>query len=300
MKKLTSQEIKEFVSRPFLDEKIILNKDPSWPKISIVTPSYNQAKFLERTILSVLNQNYPNLEYIVIDGGSTDGSEEIIKKYEKYLAYWISEPDRGQSHALNKGFQIASGDILGWLNADDLYMPGVFYMIYNYFNGNKKINIVFGDYFTIDSEDKIISKEYAFDFNVQHFIYEGFYLNAQSMFWLKEVHDRFGSFNENLNRTMDYDMILRFGLNEGNQSFLRIPVLIGCFRRHDQQKTKGLDKLVLYEHRLIANENNCGLKFTAIGKVLRLLFRFRRAYWYLKRGGPDYLLTKALYKVFSQ
>jgi len=94
-----------------------------WPKISIVTPNYNYGQFLEETIRSVLLQGYPNLEYIIIDGGSTDNSIEIIKKYEKWLAYWISEPDRGQSHAINKGLKMASGEWFNWINSDDLLMP---------------------------------------------------------------------------------------------------------------------------------------------------------------------------------
>ena len=97
--------------------------DANYPRISIVTPSYNQGQFIEQTIRSVLLQNYPNLEYIIIDGGSTDNTVETIEKYEQYITYWVSEPDRGQSHAINKGFARCTGEIMAWLNSDDLYLP---------------------------------------------------------------------------------------------------------------------------------------------------------------------------------
>ena len=143
MKNYTSNEIKEFVSKPLFDENILLNKDSNYPKIAIVTPSYNQAQFLERTILSVLNQNYPNLEYIIIDGGSTDGSVEIIKKYERYLSYWVSEKENVQADAINKGFQKSTGQILAWLNSDDLYLPNTLVKIMNIFLRNKEITFLY-------------------------------------------------------------------------------------------------------------------------------------------------------------
>ena len=113
----------------FLEEILSIkdfNEEKIWPKISIVMPSFNHSQYIERSILSVLNQGYPNLELIIIDGGSIDGTVEIIKKYSKYIDYWISEKDKGQSDALNKGFQKASGQIYGWLNSDDVYLPKTF------------------------------------------------------------------------------------------------------------------------------------------------------------------------------
>src|ERR1051325_5733493 len=113
---------------PWTEETPVLAKrmadGRTWPRISVITPSYNQAQFLEQTIRSVLLQGYPNLEYIIIDGHSSDGSAEIIKRYEQHLAFWVSEPDRGQSHAINKGLTMATGQIMCWLNSDDYYLPG--------------------------------------------------------------------------------------------------------------------------------------------------------------------------------
>lgn len=147
MNKFNSKEIKEFLSGLTLDEVVILNKGSSWPRISIVTPSYNQAEFLERTIFSVLNQNYPKLEYIIIDGGSTDGSVEIIKKYDKYLTFWVSEKDNGQADAIRKGFARATGEILAWINSDDTYLPGTFLKVAKAFIKNPKVDLIFGNIF---------------------------------------------------------------------------------------------------------------------------------------------------------
>jgi glycosyltransferase involved in cell wall biosynthesis len=125
-----------------------------YPKLSIITPSYNQAAFLEQTIRSVLDQHYPNLEYFVVDGVSTDGSQEIIKKYEKELAWWVSEPDHGQAEAINKGFGRATGEYIAWINSDDLYLPGSFMKATTVFLKNPDMGMVFGDVLAIDSQGR--------------------------------------------------------------------------------------------------------------------------------------------------
>ncbi len=254
-------------------------------KISIVMPSYNQVHFIERSILSVLNQGHPNLEFIIIDGGSTDGTINLIKKYESHLAYWVSEPDQGQSDALNKGFARATGDIYGWLNSDDLYLPDAFHSAITVLQKHKDKGLVFGDWLSIDKEDKTIDLNYAFDFNLKHFTYEGFHLNAQSMFWRSHLHRKFSGFDVDLYNTMDYQMILEFGAILGDNKFFRIPKILGAFRHYEGQKTAGASPRVLSEHKKIALRYGYIDKYSFMGKLKRLPYRFRRAFWYLKRGG---------------
>ena len=128
------------------------------PKVSIVTPSFNQASFLEQTLRSVLEQDYPNLEYIVIDGGSTDGSVEIINKYADQLAYWQSQPDQGQTDAINQGFAHATGEILAWLNSDDLLLPGAVSAAVRALEEHPEAAMVYGDALLINAQGKTIGK----------------------------------------------------------------------------------------------------------------------------------------------
>lgn len=184
-----------------------MNDIDELPKISIVTPSYNQAQYLEETIRSVLLQSYPNLEYIIIDGGSTDGSVEIIKKYEPWLTYWVSEPDRGQSHAINKGFGKATGDIFGWINSDDYYAPNAFSHIANLFKKNQTA-WVSGVCQTSNPNGEIVSS------NSEPQEFEKWLLTCPlaqpSVFWRRELWQAVGGVDTNLQYSFDYDLWMKF------------------------------------------------------------------------------------------
>jgi glycosyltransferase involved in cell wall biosynthesis len=281
-----------FVSELHVDKTPPHDRNVAIPRISVVMPAYNQCQYIERSILSVLNQNYSNLDFIVIDGGSTDGTVDVIRKYSKYLSYWISEPDNGQSDALNKGFARATGHIFGWLNSDDLYMPGAFECATAALAEFPAKGVVHGDYLFIDSSDRTIGYQYAFDFNLNQFKYEGYHIWAQAMFWRREVHERFSGFDPHLHMTMDYQMILEFGINEREAAFQRVPMALGCFRRHAEQKTQSFDEVSFKEHCLISHRYCFEDKYGTIGSAKRFLYRFRRAYWYIKRGGVPYLWEK--------
>jgi glycosyltransferase involved in cell wall biosynthesis len=276
-----------------LRDRAFLDEEKNLKKISIVMPSYNKVDFIERSILSVLNQNYPSIELIIIDGGSTDGTIEIIRKYEQYITFWISEKDQGQSDALNKGFKYCTGSIYGFLNSDDVYLPDAFNYSSLVLEKNIDIKVVFGDWLSIDKKDAIIDYNHAFDFNLNHFKYEGFHLSATSMFWRSEIHKRFSGFDNNLYYTMDYQLILEFGINEGEYSFKRVPKALAGFRRYKGQKTESnMDPGVIKEHKLMAERYGYSDKYKFIGKLKRFYFRIRRAWWYIRRGGISNLISR--------
>lgn len=205
-----------------------------WPKISIVTPSLNQGQFIEETIRSVLLQGYPNLEYIIIDGGSTDDTVHIIKKYEKWLTYWVSESDKGQAQAINKGFRKSNGDILAWLNSDDTYMPKAFRRVAEIFLTITDITMIYGDVNFIDKDSNLLKK-----FNTQHFdLISQIYTNMvpqQASFWRKEIFDQVGFLDETYHHPFDNDFFIRVGTA---CKVIYAPALLANYRLHPQSKTE--------------------------------------------------------------
>lgn len=167
-----------------------------FPKISIVTVNYNNGKYLEETILSVLNQKYPNLEYIIIDGGSTDNSVEIIKKYEQQLAYWISEKDQGQYFAVQKGFEKSTGEIMAWLNSDDLYVPNSLFAVAEIFNSFKDVDWLMGIPREYNESGVMMSRitlPWGRWSKRRYYTYDFQFIQQESSFWKRELWEKAGS-----------------------------------------------------------------------------------------------------------
>lgn len=205
------------------------------PPIAVVTPSYNHARFLEETIRSVLDQNYPKLSYAVVDGGSDDGSAEIIGRYKDRLSYSVSEPDKGQSDAIVKGMARVDGEIQAYLNSDDLLAPGTLRYVGAYFAEHPEVDVVYGHRIIVDAHTREIGRWVLpphYGESTKHFDY----IPQETMFWRRSAAEKAGGIDPAFHFAMDWDFILR--LQASGARFRRLPYYLACFRAHEAQKSQ--------------------------------------------------------------
>jgi glycosyltransferase involved in cell wall biosynthesis len=210
---------------------------PQQLSLSLVTCSLQQRRYLDATLCSVLNQDYRALEYIVIDGGSTDGSADLIKTYAPRLAYWVSEPDSGQTDALIKGFAHAQGEIQGWLCSDDLLLPGALDSVNLFFQRHPQVQAVYGDALWIDARGRFIRPKKEIAFNRFIFLHDHNYIPQPSMFWRRSLYDAVGGLDPRFNLAMDGDLWERFSRRT---RIAHLPCYLSCMRSYAEQKTRAM------------------------------------------------------------
>jgi glycosyltransferase involved in cell wall biosynthesis len=259
--------------------------DTPWPRVSIVTPSYNQGQFIEETIRSVLLQGYPNLEYLIMDGGSTDESVATIQKYAPWLSYWVSEKDQGQSHALNKGFRRCGGELVAWQNADDYYLPGALHALAQAHHA-QQMDVYFGHMHIVDQTGVRKRSQCYTPYSLRANFYEGIVMASQATFWRRELFERVGYLDEGLHYTMDREFFLRLGIK--GCRFHLINKFLGCSRSHQAAKTTSQAALWPAERRQI--DERYGIKRPARRMMLVLLL-LRRTACYLWQGNYGYAFT---------
>lgn len=268
-----------------------------WPKISVVTPSYNQGEFLEKTIRSVIEQNYPNLEYIIIDGGSTDGSVDIIRKYSDRLTYWVSEKDMGQTHAINKGFRRVTGDIVAYLNSDDMYCPGVLETVAKTFIAYDNIDFVFGNKFAVDENENILRDERHTRFSFTALIVLGMVVSQPACFWKRSLFEKYGYLNESMRFCMDYEFFCRIGQHIKAK---HIRQYLAKFRWHSGSKSISIQDIRIQEHTGIKAqylEAACKGYPTWLVRVWAFTYR---TFWYTVQGDGFYVLRGVIRRLLPK
>jgi hypothetical protein len=205
------------------------------PRISIVTPSYKHAAFIERTVRSVLDQGYPNVEYYVQDAASGDGTVEVLQRYGDRLAGWRSEPDRGQAEAINRAFALTGGEIMAYLNSDDVLLPGALAYVADYFSRHPDVDVVYGHRVVIDAEDREIGR-WILPAHDDEVLSWADYVPQETLFWRRRIWQKAGGrMDESFAFALDWDLLVRF--REAGARMVRLPRLLGGFRVHPQQKT---------------------------------------------------------------
>jgi glycosyltransferase involved in cell wall biosynthesis len=247
-----------------------LERDPRpLPRIAIVTPSYNQGAFIRATVDSVLGQDYPALEYLVMDGGSGDDTAAVLAGYGERLA-WVSEADQGQADAINKGFaRIAgdvAGDIMGWVNSDDRLLPGTLALVGRFFRDNPQVDVVYGHRIVIDEDDREVGRWVLPRHDSRALAFSD-YVPQETLFWRARVWAAVGPLDASYHYAMDWDFLLR--AQAAGFRFRRLPHFLGCFRVHGEQKTARTTELTREMDRLRSRKFGRTLSQGEISRGLR-------------------------------
>lgn len=284
---MTKDTLFDYNRWPWLESSTLMEcnglSKKAYPKVSIVIPSFNQGFFIEETIRSVIFQDYPNLEIIIIDGGSKDNTLEIIKKYEKYITYWVSEPDNGQSHAINKGFIKCTGDWVAWMNSDDCYLPGAL----NYLFADKKYedySFMYGNYFIGESlynhkEINVINGSMLSVRKLLYFFYGVDYIiPSQSVFVKRELLNKVGLLNEKLHYCMDLEWYVRILLQK--PKIVKYNKTLCFFRYNQTTKTSQMSRKDISENRMIVESEEIALSYESkLNYLNKWLFRRKFNYY---------------------
>jgi len=244
----------QYTPRPLAENQGHQTDDlpPHPASIAIVTPSFNQCRFLPKTIESVLSQGYPNLIYRVQDAASTDGSVDVLRSYGSRMQ-WASEPDHGQAQAINRGFAQCRGEIMGYLNSDDALLPGTLTYVASMFAKYPEVDLVYGHRVFIDRSDLEIGRA-ILPRHSSKALYWADFVPQETLFWRSRVWDEIGPFDENLHFALDWDFLLR--AQHSGFKLLRLPRFLACFRVHDEQKTskiydKGYEEMQQLRHKYL-------------------------------------------------
>ena len=288
-------ELAAFIEHPRFHAETVMDRDDTWPRITIVTPTLNQAQYIERTIVSVLNQGYPNLEYIVLDGGSTDGTQDIVGKYTRYLNYWRSSPDDGQAAALKEGFARGTGDIFAWINSDDIYLPGVLKEVARIMKDDPGTDVCYGNMLVMDSDSRLVGERRVTGCSNRFlnlgFRYGGLGVYQSASFWRRGAYEQVGGIDPSLHFDMDNDLFIRFVL-KGNR-FTFIPRPLVAFRIHDASKTFQLQDGTKSEIPMLIARYHLD-HYSLKASCIRTLVRLYRGWRYLIQGDGRYLLSRLL------
>jgi glycosyltransferase involved in cell wall biosynthesis len=251
------------------------------PLVSIVTPSFNQGCFLRRAIDSVLHQDYPHIEYLVMDGGSTDESVSILQSYGNRFG-WVSEPDCGQSHALNKGFARCRGTLRAYLNSDDVLLPGAVRTAVDYFRQHPDWDLIYGEAHLIDRDDRVIGRYDTADYSFDRLMVNCC-ICQPAAFWRSRIADRVGPFNESLHCVLDYEYWLR--IDRAGGRLVHLPDLLACSRIYPETKTQSL-RLKGYREAIAVSRTQGGYVELSVVRALWQYLCFERGHglpWRLRR-----------------